>query len=466
MKHDISKERIRPLNDFDSAKGKYVFYWMQQSQRADWNHALEYAIANANHLKLPLLVGFGLMDDYPEANVRHYRFLLEGLKEAESALKKRKIPFTVQHGHPAEVAIDLGKQAAVLVCDRGYLRHQKQWREKVAAEAKCPVVQVESDVVVPVELTSTKAEFAARTIRPKIHKHWKTFLDEVKPIKLKIDSEHLKMSGLDVQDTDKTLAGLKLNRDIPPVNHIYRGGCEQAKRVFGQFLKHHFADYSEHRNKPETDSVSYLSMYLHFGQISPIYAALESMKVKNVAQENHDDFLEELIVRRELSMNFVEYSANYHEYECLPDWARTTLAEHKKDKREPQYSKKQLEEANTHDDYWNAAMREMKYTGYMHNAMRMYWGKKILEWMSSPELAFDTVLEFNNRYFIDGRDANSFAGVAWIFGLHDRPWKERDIFGKTRYMNASGLERKCKIDMYVEKVDALVNDAEKHGVCF
>jgi len=199
-----------------------------------------------------------------------------------------------------------------------------------------------------------------------------------------------------------------------------------------------------------------MSPYLHFGQISPVRLAMAVRDAKSGQESDRDGYLEELIVRRELAVNFVYYTQDYDRYTCLPEWARKTLAEHAGDPREHKYSQDVLESAQTHDPYWNAAMREMKQTGFMHNYMRMYWGKKILEWSETPENAFATTLAINNKYFLDGRDPNSYAGVAWVFGKHDRAWFERPIFGKVRYMAASGLERKCDIKAYVEKVDGRV----------
>jgi deoxyribodipyrimidine photo-lyase len=199
-----------------------------------------------------------------------------------------------------------------------------------------------------------------------------------------------------------------------------------------------------------------MSPYLHFGQISPLYLALKAGKANTRLQAAKEAYLEELIVRRELAINFANYEKNYDNFACLPHWARQTLAQHEKDKRQYLYTQRQFEEAQTHDEYWNAAMREMKYTGFMHNYMRMYWGKKIIEWCETPKQAFKTTLAINNKYFLDGRDPNSYTGVAWLFGVHDRAWTERPIFGKIRWMAASGLERKCDIQGYVQKVDALV----------
>lgn len=452
----IEPERIRDLNDRLERDGAYVLYWMQASQRSDCNHALEYAIGRANELGQPVLVGFGLMHDYPEANLRHYQFMLEGLRDTAEALKKRDIKLVLRIGHPAAVALELGKRASVIVCDRGYLRHQKAWRSEVAGKAACRVVQVESDVVVPVEVVSGKREFAARTIRPKIHRHFWNYLAEVSPLKPGKSSLPLNEAGLELEDPAALCRKLKLNRSIPATSALFAGGPTEALKRFHQFCSSRLNEYDEHRNHPETDDVSHMAMYLHFGQVSPIRLLLEAKMHATSRSRNLQTFLEELLVRRELSMNFVEFTDNYDSYDCLPDWARTTLDEHRNDRRTPQYTAIQLEDAETHDPYWNAAMREMRFTGYMHNYMRMYWGKKILEWASSPEYAFEIALTLNNRYLLDGRDPNSFAGVAWVFGNHDRPWQEREIYGKIRCMMASGLERKCNIRAYVEKVDRLV----------
>jgi deoxyribodipyrimidine photo-lyase len=453
--HEIHDSRIQSLNDLDVRRGEYVLYWMQQSQRADYNHALEYAVQQANRMGQGVLVVFGLMDDYPEANLRHYTFMLEGLREAQTALGKRSIKMIVQKGHPADVALAAGQKASLIVCDRGYLRHQRRWRQSAARNAGCRVVQVESDVIVPLEVVSDKAEYAARTIRPKIHKHLKDYLVELKPTKIKKSSLQLRIKGIDLSDINAVLKKLSIDRDVLPVSGLFKGGNARARQIFSDFLRHRFETYVDNRNQPQTDDVSHMSKYLHFGQISPLYLALKVQDSDSRLKQAREAYIEELVVRRELAMNFVFYTPQYDSFECLPDWAQKTLNAHKKDNREHTYTRRQLENARTHDDYWNAAMREMKATGFMHNYMRMYWGKKILEWTPTPEQAFKTTLTINNKYFLDGRDANSYTGVAWVFGVHDRAWSERPIFGKIRYMAASGLERKCDIQAYVKKVEAL-----------
>jgi len=456
----VQATRIKSLNDVDIRKGDYVLYWMQQSQRAAYNHALEYAVQQANKLSRPLLVGFGLTDDYPEANLRHYTFMLEGLKETRVALASRGIKMVLRRGHPPEVALGLGRRASMIVCDRGYLRHQRAWREQVAKDAKCPVAQVESDVVVPVEVVSDKAEYAARTIRPKIHRHLESYLVDLKPTKVKHPSIGLKVNGLDPNHTGELLRKLNLDRSVPPVSDLFRGGTSRALKRFDRFMRHRLNYYDQHSNQPQTDDISHMSPYLHFGQISPLYLALKISRALDSLKAAKDAFIEQLVVRRELAMNFAFYTADYDAYACIPGWAQKTLADHCKDKREYIYSPQQLENAETHDPYWNASMLEMKHTGFMHNYMRMYWGKKILEWSQTPQKAFRTTLAINNKYFLDGRDPNSYTGVAWIYGLHDRAWTERPIFGKTRYMAASGLERKCDIAAYVKKVDDLAKKVD------
>ncbi len=456
----IDDTRVQVLRDDSPRAGDYVLYWMQRSQRAECNHALEYAIQQANEQQVPLLVGFGLMDDYPEANVRHYRFMLEGLREVQQALERRNILFVVQRGAPPEVALRLARHAALVVCDRGYLRHLKSWRHELAEKARCRVVQIETDVVVPVEVVSQKAEYAARTLRPKLHRYLEDYLVDLRTTSVERSSLGLKVEGLDLEDLDAVLRKLKLDPDVKPVNHFFQGGTRVARELLDDFLGEILPQYDEHRNQPQTDHTSHLSKYLHFGQISPLYVALRAREAR-AARGQRESFLEELLVRRELSMNFVNYTSRYDSYQCLPEWARKTLAKHKDDEREHLFTKRELEAAQTHDPYWNAAMREMRYTGYMHNYMRMYWGKKILEWTNTPEYAYRVALEFNNKYFLDGRDPNSYAGVGWVFGLHDRPWQERDIFGTVRYMSAAGLERKSDIQGYVEKVDRRVQRSQE-----
>lgn len=450
----IQSARIKTLADAPvRPDGRYVLYWMQQSQRADENPALEYAVAEAVTLNLPVVVCFGLTA-YPEANLRHYAFMLEGLADVARRLEARGVAFVLRRLAPDALALELSAQAAMVVCDRGYLKIQRTWRARLAQAIGCRLVQVEGDVVVPVETASPKHEFAARTLRPRLHRQWE---DYVQPLARAPDpppATGLRLpSDLDPDDPLKLARSLPLETDPGPVRR-FQGGETQARARLARFLDAGVARYGAERGRPEAEAASFMSPYLHFGQISPVEIALAVRAAPRAGPEDRSSYLEELIVRRELSMNHVFYEPAYDRYDSLPDWARRTLAEHAADPRPHLYTPAQFEAGETHDRYWNAAMREMRETGYMHNHLRMYWGKKILQWSAEPEAAFETTLRLNNRYFLDGRDANSFTNVGWIFGLHDRPWGPQPVFGTVRAMGLNTF-RKFDAEAYVRQVDQL-----------
>ncbi len=455
----IEEQRIQKLNDKEVKQdGRYVLYWMEQSKRTEYNHALSLAAQKANDLDQPLLVTYALTAEYPDINLRHFTFLIEGLRETEQELKEMGIKLVVRKGMPADVALDLSKEASMIICDRYYLRHQRQWREQVAAQADRLLIQVESDVIVPLEMASGKAEYAARTIRPKLQKQFKEFLNRPAQSKPKKSSLNLQVKGEKLDNIEQLAKSIGIDDSVAPVSQFFQGGTSNAKKRFRKFIKELLDDYDKNRNQPQTNNVSHMSKYLHYGHISPVWLVGEI--TGKAGGNNVDAFIEELLVRRELAMNYVYYTPDYDSFEALPDWAHKTLAEHKDDHREHVYSRQQLENAETHDPYWNASMKEMKYTGYMHNYMRMYWGKKILEWSNTPQYAYKTVILLNNRYFLDGRDCNSYANVSWVFGQHDRGWKERPVYGKIRSMMKSGLERKFDPEKYVKKVEELVEAAK------
>jgi deoxyribodipyrimidine photo-lyase len=457
----IHPERIRNLNKKSIQKGEFVLYWMQASQRAEYNHALEYAIRQANEQKLPVVTLFILTDRFPEANLRHYTFMLEGLKEVKARLEERGIFFVALKGSPDKEVAKVSRHASMVVADRGYLHIQREWRECVAEKAPCPVIQVESEVVVPVEEACPKEAYSAAVLRPKIHIHLRKYLVPLSESPVKQRLRNLDFQGLDLKKSPATiLSSLAIDQTVTPVSQ-FRGGTGEAKKLLEDFIAHKLKDYGELRGDPSLDCVSHMSPYLHFGQISPLTIVFQVQEAGRVPPKSREAYLEELIVRRELAMNFVHYNPAYDSFQAIPDWARKTLKGHQRDAREYLYSREKLENARTHDPYWNAAQREMVLTGKMHNYMRMYWGKKILEWSPSPEEAFRIALYLNNKYELDGRDPNSFTGVAWCFGKHDRPWGERKIFGQVRYMNDAGLRRKFNIEAYVRKVKDLVSAQEE-----
>jgi deoxyribodipyrimidine photo-lyase len=450
----IQPERIKILNDGLPRDGKYVLYWMQAAQRAECNHALEYSIRSANDLKKPIVVFFGITDDWPEANLRHYYFMLEGLREVRRDLEARGIRMVIRHKSPDSGAAELAKDAAMVIVDAGHLRIQAKWRANAAGKINCPMYEVETNLIVPVEEASSKENFSAGTLRPRITRQLDRYLVQLRRSRAKVDSLDMKFPKFNIEDIDKALSKLDIDTSVPKSNY-FRGGASEAKKLLNAFLRNKLDCFDDLRNDPTADHVSHMSPYLHFGQISPLFIAL---KVRNKSGPGSDAYLEELIVRRELSHNFVYYNNDYEKFACLPPWAVNTLTFHRRDKRQHVYSVEQFERAETHDPYWNAAQREMVVTGKMHGYMRMYWGKKILEWSKNPRTAFKTALYLNNKYELDGRDPNGFAGVAWCFGKHDRAWAERQVFGKVRYMNAAGLKRKFNADAYVEKVRQMTND--------
>jgi len=444
------------LNDND-----YLVYWLQSAQRTIYNHALEYSILLANELKKNLIVFFALLPNYPSANLRHYEFMLHGLQDIKKELTSRKIPFIIQLTDAIAGVLKISKSACCIITDCGYLRHQLAWRRQIAETANCAVIQLETEVLIPVETVSKKEEYSARTIRLKINKLFDDYLIPINQNKLILDSlnwlkktkkEETEFQSLDISNIAAIKTFLNIDKTIGLHKNFY-GGQNTAQKKFISFINTKLEKYEEFRNHPGLDFISGLSPYLHFGQISVVQILIElyqrRLEIKAAA------FIEELIVRRELAINFVYYNKFYDSFDALDAWAKRTLIEHQNDMRPVLYNLSQLENAQTDDIYWNAAQTELLIAGKMHGYMRMYWGKKIIEWTSAPEQAFEYMRYLNDKYEIDGRDANGYAGICWCFGKHDRAWQERPVFGKIRYMNAAGLERKFDMRLYLKKVKEL-----------
>jgi len=432
----VQKERIEFLNNKSSKKGDYVLYFMQASERVKYNHALSYAVTKANDLKLPLVVFFGLKI-FKNYNLRHYTFMIEGLREIKESLEKRGIKFIIQID-ALEGVINLSKNASFLVTDKGYLKEEILLRKKISKMIDISFVQIESNSIIPVLEASDKEEYGAFTIRPKILSKLSYYAKEV-------ILEHILKKSLDIKIESCNLDNINMDIDnsVYPSNK-YKGGYKNALKVLDDFILNKLEFYSERHNDPSLNFQSELSPYLHFGQISPIEIYL---RVKDL---NSKEFLEELIVRRELAINFVTYNKNYDNYKSLPNWAINTFEKHKGDKKDYTYKLEEIENYKTNDVYFNKCQEEMVITGKMHGYMRMYWAKKIIEWMNYKK-AYQVILYLNNKYNLDGTDPSSYTGVAWAFGKHDRPFKERPIFGIIRYMNSDGLKRKFNMENYLKK---------------
>ena len=444
----IPQGRLFRLNAAPETSARYVLYWMQAAQRARFNHALEYAVTLANDARVPLAAVFALVDDYPGANLRHYDFMIDGLIETTRALANRGIGMAICRENPETLIPRLAQNAAAVVTDDGYTRIQKRWRTVVAENCDVPVHLVSTNVVVPVEVASNKEEYGAYTLRPKIHRLLPQYLLPLSLRNVGSDSLALRLDADPLpHDKNAILDSLTFNTTVSPAPGFV-GGTNAGMMRLRQFIENALPRYESEGNDPTKNAESELSPYLHFGQISPVETAIH---IGLSGQSPAESYLEQLIVRRELAMNFTFYNPAYDSLACLPDWATATLNDHRNDRREFVYELEQWEQAQTHDPYWNAAQNQMMRTGKMHGYMRMYWGKKLLEWTRTPERAFEIAVALNDKYELDGRDPNGYAGIAWCFGKHDRPWKERAIFGKVRYMNAAGLRRKFDIDRYTEK---------------
>lgn len=429
----------------NSLKKGPIIYWMQESQRTKYNFALEYSIKLANDNLVPLFVFFNYLPNFPEAQKRHFDFMLQGLIDVKKNLEKRNIEFIILKGNLEKNICKVCENASYLIWDKAYLNFQISQREKILKIINCNVIEIESNLLIPLETVSPKEEYNARTFRMKYNKLFSNYNNYY--FKNKYNNSFHSMKNIN------NLADDILPKEKFSLDGNFIGGEEEAIKRLNFFIKNNLKNYS--KSSPENSFSSRLSPYLHFGQISPTYIYNKIIRVKGF-KEQKENFLEQLLIRRELSFNFVYYNKNYNKWEGITyPWAYNSLFLHKDDKREYIYTKNELENSKTHDLFWNAAQKEMVYTGFMNSYMRMYWAKKIIEWTLSPKEAYKIIIYFNNKYLYDGRDPNSYAGVAWCFGKHDRAWKERNIFGKIRYMNENGLKRKFNMDIYLKKINKL-----------
>ena len=440
-------------------EGRVVLYWMQRAQRGFDNPALDAAIDAANELRKPVVVFLGIVPFYPNANERHYAFLLDALAETARAIEKRGATF-VFRPYPEHDVLAFAREvrAALVVCDENPLREPERWRRLVAKRLHVPLVTVDADVVVPTSLFP-KEEWAARTIRPKIHRVLDRFLVPGREPRARFRLAERERPRSREIDAARLLRELPIDRSAHPVANV-RAGTAAGLAELEDFVARRLRHYADRKNRPEhADGTSRLSAYLHFGHLGPRAVALAVVKSR-APKRAKDAFLEELVVRRELAINFVARNPDYDRYAGLPAWARRTLEEHRADPRPYVYSEAELERAATHDRFWNAAQREMTASGRMHGYVRMYWAKKILEWSPTPAEALDVAIRLNDRWFLDGRDPNGYANIAWaIGGRHDRPWTPRPIFGTVRYMSEASTTRKFDCRAYVAHVLALAETA-------
>jgi deoxyribodipyrimidine photo-lyase len=443
------KKRVRKLNELAVGKKGPVVYWMSRDQRVGCNWALLVAQELAYTYRKPHCVVFCLVPGFLGATIRQYRFMIEGLKGVEQELHERNIPFHLVRGKPEEEIPRFSEEigASMLVSDFDPLRIKRGWKDEVLKKTKVPFYEVDAHNIVPCWIASPKQEFAAYTIRSKIRKLLPQFMTGFP--RLKKQAGAVEIPDNDWESAEKSLI---VDFSVPELKWI-RPGEKQAQKMLKKFIEKKLSRYPDDRNDPTKEAVSDLSPYFHFGQLSAQRVALE---VRKSGIKGMKDFLEELIIRRELSDNFCFYNPHYDHFNGFPDWAKKTLDEHRKDSRDYLYTLKQFESGQTHDELWNAAQMEMVKKGKMHGYMRMYWAKKILEWTKSPEDAQKVAIFLNDKYELDGRDPNGYVGIAWsIGGVHDRAWGQRPIFGKVRYMSYNGCRSKFNVAKYIEDVNKL-----------
>jgi deoxyribodipyrimidine photo-lyase len=463
----IDERRIKKITSHTYTEG-VVLYWMNRDMRAQDNWALLHAQAIAHQHKIPLIVWYNLVPNFLQGSARQWQFKVSGLQKISEELEKLHIPFFLSVDETGKETVDelvsiiKKHHVGYVVTDMSPLHIQKKWVTEAGKKLTTPFDLVDAHNVIPVWVTSDKQEFAAYTIRPKIHKLISEFLVPFPKLKKQEISHDGKIPTI---HWDKIMKMVPVD-DAAPL--IHESGSESAKKVLKQFITHRLNKYDTERNDPNADAQSGLSPYLHYGQIAPARVALEilgaisakdprsvMMAHKNGAKGglgNASALLEELIVRRELADNFCYYNDDYDNPNGFPDWAKKSHEKHKNDSRQYSYTKKQFEYAQTHDPLWNAAQMEMVKTGKMHGYMRMYWAKKILQWSEDVATAMKIAIYLNDKYELDGRDPNGYAGIAWsLGGVHDRAWFERPIFGQIRYMNDKGCRSKFDVDAYVAK---------------
>ncbi|XP_021972504.1 deoxyribodipyrimidine photo-lyase-like isoform X1 [Helianthus annuus] len=500
----VLKEGIRQPSSLSPKVGPVV-YWMFRDQRLRDNWALIHAVDQANRLNVPVAVAFNLFDQFLGAKARQLGFMLRGLQQLNHEIEETlHIPFFLFQGEAVDTIPSFVKEcgASLLVTDFSPLRQVRGWKEEITKRVSDSVSihEVDAHNIVPLWMTSDKLEDYARTIRPKINNHLPEYLIEFPTIKPRTNIWGDSNRSI---DWDKLIEHVTREGDEVPEVEWCKPGESVALEKLKDFSRTRLMNYAADRNIPtKHNATSGLSPYLHFGQLSAQRCALEARKFRKDYQQvrtlwckkqKHkpyfaniiiwdsflisfffiiylfgdemkgvDKFLDELIVWRELADNFSYYEPHYDSFLGACDWGRATLMDHAFDKRERIYTLEHLEKAQTTDPLWNASQLEMVHHGKMHGYMRMYWAKKILEWTSSPQEAVEIAVYLNDKYHLDGRDPNGYAGIMWsICGVHDNGFQERPVYGKIRSMTYAGCSRKFDVDGYIAYVKKLVRDVKK-----
>jgi deoxyribodipyrimidine photo-lyase len=482
----MSTERVRTENDAPVRQdGEFVLYWMVAQRRTEWNFALQRAAEWARRLNRPLLVLEALRCDYPWASDRLHRFVVEGMADNARRLEACGVGYYSYiedtPGAGRGLLAALAQRSCVVITDDYPAFFVPRMVAAAAEKLSVLLESVDSNGLLPLRATD-KAHKTAHSFRRHLQRSLVPHLRQlpqasplqVSPL-LRLDTPPAEIRRHWPDRTPDLLRGagadlseLPLDHDVPPTE--LRGGAEAARRLLRGFLEERLSIYDEERNQPQRNAASGLSPYLHFGHISAhqVFAELAEIEDWDLDRLSTDTmgsrrgwwgmsggaeaFLDQLVTWRELGFNMCVHRTDYDRYESLPDWAKTTLAEHAVDRREHVYGLDEFEAANTDDELWNAAQTQLRREGRIHNYLRMLWGKKILEWSATPEDALEVMIELNNKYALDGRDPNSYSGIFWCLGRYDRAWgPERPVLGKIRFMSSANTARKFRVADYVRK---------------
>jgi deoxyribodipyrimidine photo-lyase len=461
---------------------RYVLYWMIAARRPAWNFALDRAVWWARRLDKPLLVLEALRVDYPWASARLHRFILDGMADNARAFARTDISY-YPYVEPVPRASRgllraLAADACAIVTDDSPVFFLPAMTDRAARQVDVALELVDGNGLLPLAAADrafTMAHHFRRFLQRTLADHVRHppaarlprsgSLRRLRSLPARVATRWPRANARLLEGDARRLARLPIDRE--PRAAPFRGGTRAANLLLRHFVSRRLATYAETRDHPDADGTSRLSPYLHFGHISAhqIYSAVMEWKrqapsrartageiaAARAATRSADAFLDQLVTWRELAFNTAARAPDYHRYQSLPAWARATLDKHRRDLRPHRYTRARLERARTHDAVWNAAQRQLLREGWFHNRLRMLWGKKILEWSRTPEQALETIIELMNRWSLDGRDPNSYAGAFWIFGRYDRPWPERPVFGTVRAMSSERLRSKVELEKYLVK---------------
>lgn len=465
--------RIHPLGPHaPRPDGEFVLYWIQSSLRAHRNPALDHAAERANQLNLPVLAVFNLRSDYPWASDRFHTFLLESVADLVADFARRGIQFACILSRAAEAGDrqpagatigpadpprerpvhleQLARRAALVVTDRFPTFIVPRQTRDLAAATGAPLVLVDGATVVPPDWHDREHR-TARSFRVRQHEALPHFLHPVADVEPRIrrevalDFEPLTPTPATIPDI---VAGCPIDHSVPPARAI-RGGRHSALRRLRWFVEHALPDYEQGRDDPNTDGTSRLSPYLHFGNLAPqelLLAARDAGPDPAYAR-----LLDETLVWRELGFNFCRFDPRHRSVEAIPAWAREELRRGEADPRPALFDLETLDAAATGEPLWDAAQRAYRVDGWMHNRVRMLWGKTLVQWTRDAAECLRYLEHLNNRWSLDGRDPATWLNLHWILGRYDRPFFRRPIYGTVRYQSLRAAETKWDVGAYVKK---------------